>query len=77
MSPHEMRLVGIIDELVGMYPDLASELNTIKWKKVWLPKLQEIVGQEGLDGKTGIYRLVLIDDESCSYVGQAVNIKER
>ena len=77
LSPHEQRLVGLIDEVVSMYPDLASDLNTIKWKKIWLPKVQGIVGQEKLDGKMGIYRLVLKEDEGVCYVGQAVNIKER
>ena len=77
LSPHEQRLVGLIDEVVAMYPDLASDLNTIKWKKIWLPKVQGIVGQEKLDGKMGIYRLVLKEDEGVCYVGQAVNIKER
>ena len=77
LSPHEQRLVGVIDEVVAMYPDLASDLNTIKWKKIWLPKVQGIVGQEKLDGKMGIYRLVLKEDEGVCYVGQAVNIKER
>lgn len=77
LSPHEQRLVDLIDEVVTMYPDLASDLNTIKWKKIWLPKVQGIVGQEKLDGKMGIYRLVLKEDEGVCYVGQAVNIKER
>lgn len=77
LSPHEQRLVDLIDEVVSMYPDLASDLNTIKWKKIWLPKVQGIVGQEKLDGKMGIYRLVLKEDEGVCYVGQAVNIKER
>lgn len=77
LSPHEQRLIELIDEVVAMYPDLASDLNTIKWKKVWLPKVQGIVGQEKLDGKMGIYRLMLKEDEGVCYVGQAVNIKER
>lgn len=77
LSPHEQRLVDLIDEVVVMYPDLASDLNTIKWKKIWLPKVQGIVGQEKLDGKMGIYRLVLKEDEGVCYIGQAVNIKER
>lgn len=77
LSPHEQRLIELIDEVVAMYPDLASDLNTIKWKKIWLPKVQGIVGQEKLDGKMGIYRLVLKEDEGVCYVGQAVNIKER
>lgn len=77
LSPHEQRLIELIDEVVSMYPDLASDLNTIKWKKIWLPKVQGIVGQEKLDGKMGIYRLVLKEDEGVCYVGQAVNIKER
>ena len=77
LSPHEQRLVDLIDEVVAMYPDLASDLNIIKWKKIWLPKVQGIVGQEKLDGKMGIYRLVLKEDEGVCYVGQAVNIKER
>lgn len=78
MSPHETRLVELLDELKGMYKELSSDLATIEWKKVWLPKIQELVGREGLDGKTGIYRIKVIgDDESKCYVGQAVNIKER
>ena len=59
------------------YFELASDLSGIEWKRVWLPKIQELCGREGLDGMMGIYRLSVKGDESKCYIGQAVNVKER
>lgn len=73
----EQRLVDLIEELIELYPELTSDFRGIEWKKIWLPKLQVLCSKEGLDGKTGIYRLRVIDNETICYVGQAVNIKER
>lgn len=73
----ENRLVGLIDELVGLCPELEKDLKGIGWKRVWLPKLQDLCNREGLDKVCGIYRLRLITDEAICYVGQAVNVKER
>ena len=70
-------MVGLIDELVGLCPELEKDLKGISWKRVWLPKLQDLCNREGLDKVCGIYRIRLIEDESICYVGQAVNVKER
>ena len=67
LSNKEIKLVETIKEI---------SLATIEWKKLWLPKFQDLVNANGLSVR-GIYRLVLKDDENISYVGQAVNIKER
>lgn len=73
----ESRLVGLIDELVGLCPELEKDLKSIGWKRVWLPKLQDLCNREGLDRVCGIYRIRLVEDEEVCYVGQAVNVKER
>ena len=76
LSNKEIKLVETIKEISSLYPELTKDLATIEWKKLWLPKFQDLVNANGLAVK-GIYRLVLKDDENISYVGQAVNIKER
>ena len=70
-------MVGLIDELVGLCPELEKDLKGIAWKRVWLPKLQDLCNREGLEKVCGIYRIRLIADEEVCYVGQAVNVKER
>lgn len=70
----ERKLIAIIREIVGLYPELAVDLGGIEWRKIWLPKLQRFTD---LSGKRGIYRLVLKSDESVCYIGQAVDIKQR
>ncbi len=77
LEAHEENLTRILKGLMATYPDLETDFANIIWKKIWLPKIQKLAGQQSLDGKTGIYRLRLVDDESVAYVGQAVNIKER
>ena len=59
------------------YAELRGDIATIEWKKIWLPKIQDIVNRNELDGKKCIYRLVLKEDNEVCYVGQAVNVKER
>lgn len=76
LSNKEIKLVETIKEISSLYPELTKDLATIEWKKLWLPKFQDLVNTNGLAVR-GIYRLVLKDDENISYVGQAVNIKER
>ena len=76
-SAKESRLLTLVDELIDLYPELGKDLSGIAWKRVWLPKLQDLCNREGLDGKCGIYRIRLIEDESRCYIGQAVNIKDR
>ena len=76
LSNKEIKLVETIKEIASLYPELTKDLATIEWKKLWLPKFQDLANANGLAVK-GIYRLVLKDDENISYVGQAVNIKER
>ena len=77
ISPQEKRLVEVLEGLKKNYFELASDLSGIEWKRVWLPKIQELCGREGLDGKMGIYRLSVKGDEGKCYIGQAVNVKER
>ena len=77
ISPQEKRLVEVLEGLKKNYFELASDLSGIEWKRVWLPKIQELCGREGLDGKMGIYRLSVKGDEGRCYIGQAVNVKER
>ena len=73
----EPQLVELIGRLVDMYPELRMDLAAIEWKKVWLPKIQELCSREGLDGKCGIYKITVIGDETTCYIGQAVNVKDR
>ena len=73
----EPHFIKLIHELVEMYPELRMDLASIEWKKVWLPKIQDLCNREGLDKKMGIYKLTLLEDEDVCYIGQAVNIKER
>lgn len=77
VGDREPQLRVLIKELIELYPELKKEFATIEWKKIWLPKIQDLCNKEGLDGKCGIYKLTVIGDESICYIGQAVNIKER
>lgn len=77
VGDREPQLRVLIRELIELYPELKKEFATIEWKKIWLPKIQDLCNKEGLDGKCGIYKLTVIGDESICYIGQAVNIKER
>lgn len=76
LSNKEIKLIETIAEISGLYPELTKDMATIEWKKIWLPKFQDLVNTANLAVR-GIYRLVLKRDENISYVGQAVNIKER
>lgn len=74
VSEREQRLISTIAEISSLYPELKKELATIEWKKVWLPQVQS---WSSSINTRGIYRLVLKEDETVCYVGQAVNIKDR
>lgn len=76
-SPNELRLIEVLDGLKLDYPDLAVELGGIEWRKVWLGKVQSLVKLEGLDGLSGIYRLIRKDNPNAVYIGQATDIKSR
>lgn len=76
-SPNEKRLIEVLDGLKLDYPDLAVELGGIEWRKVWLSKVQSLAKLEGLDGLSGIYRLIRKDNPSAVYIGQATDIKSR
>lgn len=76
-STNEKRLIETLDELKLDYPDLAVELGGIEWRKVWLGKVQSLVKLEGLDGLSGIYRLVRKGNPNAVYIGQAADIKNR
>lgn len=77
LSNKETKLISTLAEISELYPELTKDLATIEWKKIWLPKFQDICNSNGLNGIRGIYRLVLKSDSNVCYVGQAVNIKER
>ncbi len=70
------RLIELIREIEESYPELRGDLEGIAWKKVRLPKMQELVKRVSAE-VSGIYKLTLKEDESLVYVGQAVNVKER
>lgn len=72
----DKKLINLIDEIEDGYPELRGDLEGIAWKKVWLPKMQELVKRIGAE-VSGIYKLTLKKDEGLVYVGQAVNVKER
>lgn len=77
VSPQEEEMVALLRKLGGEYPLIREELAKVEWSKVWLPRLQELGGREGLRGCSGIYRLVLKSDEKVCYVGQAVDLLDR
>lgn len=77
LSSKETKLISTLAEISELYPELMKDLATIEWKKIWLPKFQNICNANGLNGTRGIYRLILKSDNSVCYVGQAINIKER
>lgn len=77
VSPQEEEMVTLLRKLGSEYPLIREELAKVEWSKVWLPRLQELGGKEGLRGCAGIYRLVLKEDEKVCYVGQAVDILDR
>lgn len=72
----EIELISILNKIKKDYPDIKVDISTIEWRKIWLPKLQDVGNREGLSCR-GIYRLVLKSDEKVCYVGQAVNIQDR
>lgn len=78
LTGSQERLLGLLDEVVGLYPELREALMTVAWKKVWLPEIQRITRSLGVDGAvSGIYRLNWVKDEKVCYIGQAVKISER
>ena len=77
ITPHEKELISLLEKIKMDYAELRGDIATIEWKKIWLPKIQNIVNRNELDGKKCIYRLVLKEDNEVCYVGQAVNVKER
>lgn len=78
LTGSQEKLLGLLDEVVGLYPELREALMTVAWKKVWLPEIQRITRSLGVDGAvSGIYRLSWVKDEKVCYIGQAVKIAER
>lgn len=58
LTGSQEKLLGLLDEVVEMYPELREALMTVAWKKVWLPEIQRITKVLGVDGAvSGIYRL--------------------
>lgn len=76
VSNREKELIEILKRIKIDYPDLSIELSTIEWRKIWLPKLQDLCNEYGVAVR-GIYRLVLKEDNKVCYIGQAVNIQQR
>ena len=78
LTGSQEKLLELLDEVVGLYPELREALMTVAWKKVWLPEIQRITRSLGVDGAvSGIYRLSWVKDEKVCYIGQAVKISER
>lgn len=78
LTGSQEKLLALLDEVVGLYPELREALMTVAWKKVWLPEIQRITRALGVDGAvSGIYRLSWVKDEKVCYIGQAVKISER
>lgn len=78
LTSAQEKLLRLLDEVVGLYPELREALMTVAWKKVWLPEIQRITRSLGVDGAvSGIYRLSWVKDEKVCYIGQAVKIAER
>lgn len=78
LTGSQEKLLALLDEVVGLYPELREALMTVAWKKVWLPEIQRITRSLGVDGAvSGIYRLSWLKDEKVCYIGQAVKIAER
>lgn len=90
LNEKQAKLVSILHDLILMYPDLSLDFASIEWKKIWMPQLQGLGSL--IDGKRGVYRLILKDNSMppltveregiefelpVCYVGQAVNIKDR
>lgn len=58
LTSAQEKLLALLDEVVGLYPELREALMTVAWKKVWLPEIQRITRSLGVDGAvSGIYRL--------------------
>lgn len=75
LNEKEKHIIELIRQLEEEYPELKEELATIEWKKIWMPMLQD-EGSASLN-ISGIYMLVMKDDNNCVYIGQATNIKDR
>jgi hypothetical protein len=81
LTDEKKRFVTLIETLIHEYgaaiPELRTGLAKIEWSNVWLPQVQQLCSREGLDGRSGIYKLTSKTDERICYIGQAVNIKDR
>lgn len=75
LNEKEKHIIELIRQLEEEYPELKEELATIEWKKIWMPRLQD-EGSSSLN-ISGIYMLVMKNDNNCVYIGQATNIKDR
>lgn len=76
INPKEVELISILEKIKLDYPELKVDFATIEWRKIWLPKVQDLGNRIGLNSR-GIYRLILKSDKNVCYVGQAVNIQDR
>lgn len=76
LLPQYERMVKLLRELEGSYPELKTELSKIEWSKVWMPQFQQKLKAQSWSGGC-IYRLVLKSDPNICYVGQARDLKDR
>ena len=75
-APKE-KLRELLEEVAVHYPEIASDMLKLEWQKCWMPVLQDIRRRGELDQVSGIYRLVLKEDQRVCYVGQATDLGER
>lgn len=75
LSDNDKKVLSLINDIIMNYPSMSEDLRRIAWSKIWLPKMQEVAS--GANGVSGIYKLSVVGNEACCYVGQATDIKVR
>ncbi len=74
LSEKESKLISLLGELQLLYPDLKTDFATIEWKKIWMPQLQKLGSV--IDGKRGIYRLILRENRNSSHAVEHNDISD-
>lgn len=78
LNSTEKDLVKILNEIIYKYPIIADDIKSISWKRLWLPKIQNIVKLCNSEGVMGVYKITIQSGEAVyNYVGKANNIKDR
>lgn len=75
LSDNDKKVLSLINDIIMNYPSMSEDLRRLSWSKIWLPKMQEVTS--GASGVSGIYKLSVVGNEACCYVGQATDIKVR